>query len=201
MDVKTSRQLRFPPFRLDPDNACLWRATKAIRLTPKAVASGSWGGVRVWQITSSVELTARLTSPSAVNCSTDWVSSPVRACSSLKRRTFSMAMTAWSAKVFSSSISVLENGLGNQHATHTCFADVHGAFPVLPSGARCGLEPRQDYRDPARRQRLQISALPKVTPRDCRTVVPGREMAFVLIRPGPPADCRRRCVWPSMPLT
>src|SRR5499426_2355170 len=38
MDVKPSRQLHFPPFRLDPDNACLWRGTKAIRLTPKAFA-------------------------------------------------------------------------------------------------------------------------------------------------------------------
>jgi len=36
MDVRPSRQLRFPPFRLDPDNACLWRGTKAVRLTPKA---------------------------------------------------------------------------------------------------------------------------------------------------------------------
>src|SRR5215467_4529727 len=38
MDVRPSRQLRFPPFRLDPDNACLWRGTKAVRLTPKAFA-------------------------------------------------------------------------------------------------------------------------------------------------------------------
>src|SRR5215510_5194162 len=38
MDVKPSRQLRFPPFRFDPDNACLWRGTKAVRLTPKAFA-------------------------------------------------------------------------------------------------------------------------------------------------------------------
>ena len=36
MDPRSSRQLRFPPFRLDPDNACLWRGAKAIRLTPKA---------------------------------------------------------------------------------------------------------------------------------------------------------------------
>ena len=36
MDVRPSRQFRFPPFRLDPDNACLWRETKAVRLTPKA---------------------------------------------------------------------------------------------------------------------------------------------------------------------
>src|SRR5207245_11483908 len=38
MDVRRSRQLRFPPFRLDRDDACLWRGTKAIRLTPKAFA-------------------------------------------------------------------------------------------------------------------------------------------------------------------
>src|SRR5262249_24597008 len=38
MDLRSSRQLRFPPFRLDPDNACLWRGPKAIRLTPKAFA-------------------------------------------------------------------------------------------------------------------------------------------------------------------
>src|SRR5215475_6508355 len=38
MDVRPPRQLRFPPFRLDPDNACLWRGTKAVRLTPKAFA-------------------------------------------------------------------------------------------------------------------------------------------------------------------
>ena len=40
--------------------------------------------------TSSVELTARLISPRAVSFSTDWVSSPVRASSSLNRRTFSI---------------------------------------------------------------------------------------------------------------
>src|SRR4029453_18525365 len=38
MDVRPSRPLRFPPFRLDGDNACLWRGTKAVRLTPKAFA-------------------------------------------------------------------------------------------------------------------------------------------------------------------
>src|SRR5215831_4655484 len=38
MDVRAPRQLRFPPFRLDPDNACLWRGPRAIRLTPKAFA-------------------------------------------------------------------------------------------------------------------------------------------------------------------
>src|SRR5215469_146282 len=44
---------------------------------------------------SSVELTARQTSPRAVSWSTELVSSAVRACNSLNRRTFSIAMTAW----------------------------------------------------------------------------------------------------------
>src|SRR5881296_3752839 len=38
MDVRPSRQLRFPPFRFDSDNACLCRGTKAVHLTPKAFA-------------------------------------------------------------------------------------------------------------------------------------------------------------------
>src|SRR5215470_16895322 len=38
MDVKPPRHLRFSPFRLDPVNACLWRGTKTIHLTPKAFA-------------------------------------------------------------------------------------------------------------------------------------------------------------------
>ena len=38
MPVSPSRQLYFPPYRLDPTNACLWRGTKAIHLTPKALA-------------------------------------------------------------------------------------------------------------------------------------------------------------------
>jgi DNA-binding winged helix-turn-helix (wHTH) protein/tetratricopeptide (TPR) repeat protein len=38
MDVRASRALRFPPFRLDPDNATLWRDTTEVRLTPKAFA-------------------------------------------------------------------------------------------------------------------------------------------------------------------
>src|SRR5262249_16146932 len=50
----------------------------------------------VWRIASrsSVELTARPTSLRAVSCSTDRVSSPVRARSSLSRRAFSIAITA-----------------------------------------------------------------------------------------------------------
>ena len=45
-----------------------------------------------------VELTAWATSPSARSSSTERASSVVRASSSLNRRTFSIAMTAWSAK-------------------------------------------------------------------------------------------------------
>src|SRR5437899_813496 len=48
---------------------------------------------------SSVELTARPTSPNAVSCSTDRVKSCVRACSSVTRRTVSIAMTAWLANL------------------------------------------------------------------------------------------------------
>ena len=50
---------------------------------------------------SSVELTAWLTSPSARSSPTDRVSSRVRASSSWNSRTFSIAITAWSAKVSS----------------------------------------------------------------------------------------------------
>src|SRR5499426_1566842 len=32
----SSPQWRFADFRLDPDNACLWRGTQSIALTPKA---------------------------------------------------------------------------------------------------------------------------------------------------------------------
>ncbi len=61
---------------------------------------------------SSDELTARPTSPSALSCSTDRVRSPVRASSSFNSRAFSMAMTAWSAKVWTSAIWESENGPG-----------------------------------------------------------------------------------------
>ena len=50
---------------------------------------------------SRLELTACPTSPSARSSSTERVSSCVRSCSSLNSRTFSMAITAWSAKVWS----------------------------------------------------------------------------------------------------
>ena len=66
----------------------------------------------VWSTVSrsSVELSARPTSPSAVSCSTERVSSAVRARSSLNRRTFSIAITAWLAKVSRSAICLAEKG-------------------------------------------------------------------------------------------
>ena len=59
---------------------------------------------------SRVELTVRLTALSACSSSTDRVSSCVRAWSSVRSRTFSMAMTAWSAKVVTSSICLSVKG-------------------------------------------------------------------------------------------
>ena len=50
------------------------------------------------------------TSAVAVCCSSDSVSSRVRACTSSNSRTFSIAITAWSAKVVTSSICLSVNG-------------------------------------------------------------------------------------------
>src|SRR5215470_17865493 len=66
---------------------------------------------------SRVELSARLTSPSAVSCPTDRVSSCVRAWSSVSSRAFSTAMTAWSANVWSSAISAGEKAPASRRVT------------------------------------------------------------------------------------
>ena len=66
---------------------------------------------------SSVELTALPTSPSAFSSSTDRPSSAVRACSSLNSRVFSIAITAWSAKVWSMAICRSVNIAGSAPAT------------------------------------------------------------------------------------
>ena len=50
------------------------------------------------------------TSDVAVCCSSDSVSSRVRCCSASNSRVFSMAITAWSAKVFTSSICLSVKG-------------------------------------------------------------------------------------------
>ena len=56
----------------------------------------------------------------AVCCSSASVSSRLRACTSSNSRTFSMAITAWSAKVSASSICLRVNGRGAlaQHEQH-----------------------------------------------------------------------------------
>ena len=59
---------------------------------------------------SRVEVTACPTSPSARSSSTERVSWAVRASSSLNSRTFSIAITAWAAKVVTSLICASENG-------------------------------------------------------------------------------------------
>ena len=56
-----------------------------------------------WTSVGDLEMTRRI-SPVAVCCSSVSVRSRLRASSSLKSRTFSIAITAWSAKVFSSAI-------------------------------------------------------------------------------------------------
>ena len=57
-----------------------------------------------WTSVGELEITRRI-SAVAVCCSSDSVSSRFRAWSSWKSRTFSIAITAWSAKVRKSSIS------------------------------------------------------------------------------------------------
>jgi hypothetical protein len=64
-----------------------------------------------------VELTAWLTRARAWSSSTERASSWVRARSSWKSRTFSMAIPAWSAKVLSRSISLGVTGSGWERET------------------------------------------------------------------------------------
>ena len=68
-----------------------------------------------WTSVGELEMTRRI-SPVAVCCSRVSVRSRLRTSSSLKSRTFSMAMTAWSAKVVTSSIWSWSNGLGSLRA-------------------------------------------------------------------------------------
>ena len=68
----------------------------------------------------------RSTSEVAVCCSSASESSRVRACTSSNSRTFSIAITAWSAKVWTSSICLSANGCGSlrvrtQHADGNSF--------------------------------------------------------------------------------
>ena len=72
------------------------------------------------------------TSEVAVCCSSASVSSRVRCCSASNSRTFSIAITAWSAKVVTSSICLSVNGraavtLQNNHADGHSFAHQRNA--------------------------------------------------------------------------
>ena len=72
------------------------------------------------------------TSEVAVCCSSASVSSRVRACSSSNSRVFSMAITAWSAKVLTSSICLSVNGRTScadqhDHADRHCLRAAAGS--------------------------------------------------------------------------
>ena len=96
-----------------------------------------------WTSVGELEMTRRI-SPVAVCCSRVSVRSRLRASSSLNRRTFSMAMTAWSAKVLRSAICRSENGPARApHASR----DRRSACPRAAS-ARTG-------RSGSRRRRLR----------------------------------------------
>ena len=73
------------------------RCSSYSKMTPPSVPESCTARATIVVSTvsrSSEELIARPTSPRAVSCSTERVSSCVRACSSLNRRTFSIAITA-----------------------------------------------------------------------------------------------------------
>ena len=85
------------------------------------------------------------TSLVAVCCSSASVSSRLRACSSWNRRTFSMAITAWSAKVFNSSMWLGLNGPGVARET-----------PKAPIGTRRASSERQVAAAPPPGRRLVV---------------------------------------------
>ena len=85
------------------------RSTASERLAEPAALSAIASNTG-WTSVGEPEMTRRI-SPVAVCCSSASVRSRLRASSSLNSRTFSMAMTAWSAKVFTSSICVAVKGL------------------------------------------------------------------------------------------
>ena len=65
----------------------------------------------------------------AVCCSSDSVTSALRACSSLNSRTFSIAITAWSANVLGSAISLI---IGTPRATYLNSWTTPGFLLALP---------------------------------------------------------------------
>ena len=78
------------------------------------------------------------TSDVAVCCSSDSVSSRVRCCSASNSRVFSIAITAWSAKVVASSISLALNGFTSGRARPITPMSVPSRINGTPSKVREG---------------------------------------------------------------
>ena len=125
-----------------------------------------------WTSVGELEMTRRI-SPVAVCCSSDSVSSRFRASSSWNSRTFSIAITAWSAKVWSSSICLSREG------RHLASSDV--IAPIgLPSRS---MGTARAVRNPAR---YRAGSARTPGPRRCRRARPTRQD-----RPGPSAASPR----------
>src|SRR5215207_10169396 len=76
----------------------------------------------------------------AVCCSSDSVISRLRVCNSLKRRTFSMAITAWLANVSINAICLAFNGLGSMRRmvmTPMAFGIFGYLTRLLVEGLKC----------------------------------------------------------------
>ena len=80
----------------------------------------------------------RSTSPVAVCCCSASLTSAVRACTSSNRRTFSMAITAWSAKVSTNSICFLVKGFTTGARQHEN-ADRNSLLAAAARPAPCGI--------------------------------------------------------------
>ena len=129
---------------------------------------------------SSVELTARPTSPSAVR-------SRLRACTSSNSRAFSMAMTAWSAKVSTSSICLSVNGAtawrsGNENANRRALAQQRDAEHG-PDSSVADASPMSSSR--VRPERRDVNGRPLSTARPVTR--PGSSSPGTLVRLRPRA--------------
>ena len=83
----------------------------------------------------------------AVCCSSDSDSSPVRARTSSNSRTFSIAITAWSAKVVTSSICLSVNGLTTARSeTMTPIGNPFAQQRHAENGAKAAESPRHRSR-------------------------------------------------------
>ena len=81
--------------------------------TPLCTIASNTGCVSVSELLMTLRISAV-----TVCCSSDSVSSLVRACTSSNRRTFSIAITAWSANVVASSICWSVNGRTVERVRH-----------------------------------------------------------------------------------